>query len=122
MTAEILAPAGNFDALVAAVRSGANAVYFGTGAFNARRNADNFDGDGLKRAVDFCHLHSVKCHITLNTLVSDSELSELENTPSDLRKRCGCRHSSGFGRCEDSKKHLSRVGNARFNPTFNRNA
>lgn len=80
MTAEILAPAGNFDALVAAVRSGADAVYFGTGIFNARRNADNFDGDGLKKAVDFCHLHSVKCHITLNTLVSDSELSELENT------------------------------------------
>ena len=78
--AEILAPAGNFDSLVAAVRSGANAVYFGTGAFNARRNADNFDGDGLKRAVDFCHLHSVKCHITLNTLVSDSEFSELEKT------------------------------------------
>ena len=57
MMAEILAPAGNFDSLVAAVRSGANAVYFGTGAFNARRNADNFDDDGLKRAVDFCHLH-----------------------------------------------------------------
>ena len=80
MTAEILAPAGNFDALVAAVRSGADAVYFGTGSFNARRNAGNFDFDGLKNAVDFCHLHSVKCHITLNTLVSDDEFASLEKT------------------------------------------
>jgi len=80
MRAEILAPAGNFDALVAAVRSGADAVYFGTGGFNARRNAGNFELDGLKGAVDFCHLHSVKCHITLNTLVSDGEFSSLEET------------------------------------------
>lgn len=80
MRAEILAPAGNFDALVAAVRSGADAVYFGTGSFNARRNAGNFDFDGLKKAVDFCRLHSVKCHITLNTLVPDGEFSDLEET------------------------------------------
>lgn len=86
MTAEILAPAGNFDALVAAVRSGADAVYFGTGSFNARRNAGNFDFDGLKNAVDFCHLHSVKCHITLNTLVSDDEFASLEKT---VRAICG---------------------------------
>ena len=39
---EILAPAGNEQSLIAAVRSGADAVYLGTGAFNARRNADNF--------------------------------------------------------------------------------
>ena len=49
---EILAPAGSFEALTAAVRSGADAVYFGTG-FNARRNASNFSGDDLQRAVDF---------------------------------------------------------------------
>lgn len=41
---EILAPAGSFEALTAAVRSGADAVYFGTGNFNARRNASNFSG------------------------------------------------------------------------------
>ncbi len=41
---EILAPAGSFEALTAAVRSGADAVYFGTGNFNARRNASNFWG------------------------------------------------------------------------------
>lgn len=85
MRTEILAPAGNFDSLVAAVRSGADAVYFGTGNFNARRNAGNFDAEELKRAIDFCHLHGVKCHITLNTLVGDSELDELKET---LRHIC----------------------------------
>lgn len=80
MRTEILAPAGNFEALKAAVLSGADAVYFGTGNFNARRNAVNFEADELERAVEYCHLHSVKCHIALNTLVSDNELDELKST------------------------------------------
>ena len=80
MKTEILAPAGNYEALVSAVRSGADAVYFGTGNFNARRNAGNFEDDELVKAVEFCHLHAVKCHITLNTLVSDDEIDELKNT------------------------------------------
>ena len=49
---EILAPAGNEQSLIAAVRSGADAVYLGTGAFNARRNADNFKDDSLAEAVN----------------------------------------------------------------------
>ena len=80
MKTEILAPAGSFNALRAAVLSGADAVYFGTGSFNARRNADNFNSDELKRAIDYCHLHGVKCHITLNTLVLDSELDRFSKT------------------------------------------
>ncbi len=80
MKTEILAPAGSFNALRAAVLSGADAVYFGTGSFNARRNADNFNSDELKRAIDYCHLHGVKCHITLNTLVLDSELDRFSET------------------------------------------
>lgn len=82
---EILAPAGSFEALTAAVRSGADAVYFGTGNFNARRNASNFSGDDLQRAVDFCHERNVKVHITLNTLVKDSEMSELKKS---VRRIC----------------------------------
>lgn len=85
MRPEILAPAGTFEALTAAVRSGADAVYFGTGSFNARRNAGNFDGDELERAVEYCHLHGVKCHITLNTLVSDDEMPQLKKT---LKRIC----------------------------------
>ena len=71
---EILAPAGSFDALVAGVRSGANAVYLGTGSFNARMKADNFSGEDLKKAIDYCHARGVKVHITMNTLLQDSEL------------------------------------------------
>ena len=74
MAGEILAPAGGFEALQAAVRSGANAVYLGGKAFNARRNASNFDDGELKNAVEYCHKRNVKVYLTLNTLVSDGEI------------------------------------------------
>lgn len=74
---EILAPAGTFDALVAAVRCGANAVYLGGKSFNARRNAENFAGEGLKEAVKYCHERCVKVYLTLNTLASDNELNDV---------------------------------------------
>jgi len=74
---ELLAPAGDESALVAAVQNGADAVYLGTGAFNARRNAGNFDGDALDRAVAYCHARGVKVHVTLNTLVLQDELPAL---------------------------------------------
>ena len=72
---EILAPAGNEQSLIAAVRSGADAVYLGTGAFNARRNADNFRDNSLAEAVNYCHGRGVKVYVTLNTLIRDEELS-----------------------------------------------
>lgn len=71
---EILAPAGSFDAVVAAVRCGANAVYLGGKAFNARRNASNFSEDELAKAVEYCHQRNVKVYMTLNTLIGDGEL------------------------------------------------
>lgn len=74
MAAEILAPAGGYDALVAAVRCGANAVYLGCKALNARRNASNFSDEELREAVAYCHARNVKVYLTLNTLVADSEL------------------------------------------------
>ena len=74
MNCEILAPCGSFEALEAAVRSGADAVYLGAGDFNARRNARNFDGEELERAAVFCAQHAVKLYLTLNTLLHDSEL------------------------------------------------
>lgn len=73
---EILAPAGTYDALVAGVRSGANAIYMGTSSFNARMHADNFSFQALKEAIDYCHARAVKVHITMNTLVQDSEINE----------------------------------------------
>lgn len=74
---EILAPVGGKDQLIAAIRSGADAVYLGARNFNARRNADNFEGAELSQIVSYCHARNVKVHVTLNTLVMDSEINEL---------------------------------------------
>ena len=71
---EVLAPVGNGEMLVAAVRSGADAVYLGLDDFNARRNAENFTVDSLKQAVEYCHIRGVKVYLTLNIIISDSEL------------------------------------------------
>ncbi len=80
---ELLAPAGSWEAMEAAVRTGADAVYLGVGSFNARRHARNFSLQDntdatplLKEAVAFCHARGVKVYVTLNTLVHDRELSE----------------------------------------------
>lgn len=77
---EILAPAGSEEALKAAVLSGADAVYFGVGDFNARRNAENFTLAELQSTIEYCHSRGVKVHITLNTLIKDTEMSALSNT------------------------------------------
>jgi putative protease len=74
---EILSPAGSYDTFVSAVKSGADAVYMGGRCFNARKNAVNFSDEEIISAVRFAHLHSVKVYVTLNTLVSDSELGEV---------------------------------------------
>ena len=72
---ELLAPAGNASALHAAVRAGADAVYLGLEAFNARRGADNFTTKTLAEACDFAHLRGVKIYVTLNTIVLPDEVS-----------------------------------------------
>jgi putative protease len=71
---EVLAPAGDRAALEAAVRAGADAVYFGLQGFNARARATNFDADELSRTMDWLHDRGVRGYVTLNTLVFDSEL------------------------------------------------
>ncbi|MBQ9920475.1 MAG: U32 family peptidase [Clostridia bacterium] len=76
MKTEILAPVGNGEMLIAAVRTGADAVYFGSDRFNARRNADNFSGETLKQAIEYAHLNNVKCYLTLNTVIKDSEIND----------------------------------------------
>ncbi len=73
---ELLSPAGSVDALRAAVCNGADAVYLGADAFNARKGARNFTLEELPEAVRYCHARGVKVHLTLNTLVSDRELKE----------------------------------------------
>ncbi|MGE5380267.1 MAG: DUF3656 domain-containing U32 family peptidase [Methylocystaceae bacterium] len=71
---ELLAPAGNYQALVAAVEAGADAVYTGGKQFSARRQATNLDNDELERAVVYCHLRDRKLYLTVNTLIADSEM------------------------------------------------
>ncbi len=77
-TPEILAPVGGEEQLIAAVRSGANAVYLGGQNFNARRNAANFAETDLAKAVSYCHARGVKVYVTVNTVILDAELPALE--------------------------------------------
>ena len=82
---ELLSPAGGFDSLVAAVQTGADAVYMGFGAFNARRSAKNFTDEEFASAVAYCHLRGVRVFLTLNTLLTDRELAQAADA---LKKAC----------------------------------
>ncbi len=73
---EILSPAGNFEALCAAVNYGADAVYVGGTRFSARRGAQNFSDEELMQAVDFSHVRGAKVYVCCNTLMKETELSE----------------------------------------------
>lgn len=75
---EILAPAGSMDALVAAVRCGANAVYLGGKELSARKNAANFSFEKLKEGVSYCHVRGVKVYLAINTLIGDRELESAQ--------------------------------------------
>jgi putative protease len=75
---EVLAPAGDEAALDAAIRGGADAVYFGLQGFNARARAHNFDESTLATSVAKLHAAGVKAYVTLNTLVFDVELPRIE--------------------------------------------
>ena len=72
---ELLAPAGDAESLKAAVRGGADAVYFGTDRFNARMNAKNFDRRSTREAIDHCHSKGVRTYITVNTQLFDREIA-----------------------------------------------
>lgn len=84
MKTELLSPAGNKEALIAAVRSGADAVYLGGKSLNARRGAGNFDSEELKWAGDYLHERGKKLYVTVNTLLKQSETGELETLAEDL--------------------------------------
>lgn len=73
---ELLAPCGDFECLKAAVQNGADSVYLGAGAFNARARATNFDPDTLKKAIVYAKLRNVKVHVTLNILIKDTEFED----------------------------------------------
>lgn len=74
---ELLAPAGDMERLVSAVRYGADAVYLAGKSFGMRAAPSNFDDDELQEAVKFCHENGVKVYVTCNTLPRNDELAEL---------------------------------------------
>src|SRR5215510_10279337 len=75
---ELLAPAGDWDAMRAAVANGANAVYFGLSNFNARHRATNFTIEELPEVMAYLHRHNVRGYVAFNTLIFSDELAQAE--------------------------------------------
>jgi len=75
-TPELLAPAGDWECVRAAIANGADAVYFGLSKFNARMRAENFTEENLPEVVRFLHRHGVKAYVTFNVLVFTDELPD----------------------------------------------
>ncbi len=73
---ELLSPAGDWEAMRAAVANGADAVYFGLSHFNARARAANFELDELPKVMDFLHRRNVRGFVAMNTLIFSDELSD----------------------------------------------
>jgi len=70
---ELLAPAGNWDAFLAAIHNGADGVYLGGQQFSARQSADNFSNQQMGEALDYAHMREKKIYVTVNTLIADTE-------------------------------------------------
>lgn len=71
---ELLAPAGNMDAFLAAIEAGADAIYIGGYTFGARAFANNFSDDEIIKCINYAHLYGVKVYITVNTIVYEKEV------------------------------------------------
>lgn len=80
---ELLAPAKDLETGIAAINSGADAVYIGANSFGARHNASNNIED-IKKLVDYAHLFNVKIHVTVNTILTDNELTKAKNLIKNL--------------------------------------
>jgi U32 family peptidase len=85
---ELVAPAGGWDQLKAAVNAGADAVYLGYKKFGARAYAENFELPQLKKAIKFAHLNRVKVYLTLNTLLKNREINEVINFLNEYTQFC----------------------------------
>lgn len=76
---ELLAPAGNFECLIAAINAGADAVYFGLKDFNMRYSADNFSIKDLDKIRDICKKNNTRAYLAINTIIYDNELKKIES-------------------------------------------
>ena len=83
---ELLAPAGNMEALKAAISNGCDAVYLGMQKFGARAYSDNFDIDALQEAVRYAHLRDVKVYVTMNTIVFEDEIDDMQRQLRELNE------------------------------------
>ena len=70
---ELLAPAGSNEAVIAAVQSGADAIYIGGSSFSARQSAKNFTLEEMKKQIDYCHIRGTEVHVAANILIKDRE-------------------------------------------------
>ena len=75
---ELLAPAGNMEALKAAIANGCDAIYLGMQKFGARAYSDNFDLELLEEAVNYAHIRGVKIYVTMNTIVFEDEIEDMK--------------------------------------------
>lgn len=75
---ELLAPAGNMEALKTAISNGCDAVYLGMQKFGARAYSDNFDETSLREAVEYAHLRDVRVYVTMNTIVFEEEIEDMK--------------------------------------------
>ncbi len=83
---ELLAPAGNIEALKAAISNGCDAIYLGMQRFGARAYSSNFDVESLKEAVMYAHLRDVKIYVTMNTIVFEDEVEEMKMQINELNQ------------------------------------
>ena len=75
---EVMAPAGSYESLMAAINAGANSVYFGAENLNMRaRNSNNFSLEDLAKISSICKEKNVKCYLTLNTVIYDNEMEQM---------------------------------------------
>ena len=83
---ELLAPAGNMEALKAAISNGCDAIYLGMQKFGARAYSSNFDLESLKEAAQYAHLRNVKIYVTMNTIVFENEVEEMKEQMHELNE------------------------------------
>ena len=83
---ELLAPAGNMEALKAAISNGCDAIYLGMQKFGARAYSNNFDLESLAEAIEYAHLRNVKIFVTMNTIVFEDEIEDMKQQMHELNK------------------------------------
>ena len=84
--AELLAPAGNMEALIAAISNGCDAIYLGMQKFGARAYSSNFDFESLKEAISYAHLRNDKIYVTMNTIVFENEIEAMKQQMHQLNE------------------------------------